>query len=189
MRTMLLTLAVSSTLIVSAGAIAAGRSMGDLPVVGAPTITVTEVGPITSGLMRPDALRSVYHEDGRQASMVWQSSDPCLSGDVTTLGDRHMNRDGSMVETEAYVVSNAGGRWTGLATGLATAQPPSDLVIGNGLLPPGPGHEDTVLLRGEGGYEGYSALLAIDWAQQPPTVSGTVFRGDLPAAPDLASIG
>jgi hypothetical protein len=189
MRTMLLTLAVSSSLILSAGAVAAGRSMGDLPVAGAPTITVTDVGPITPGLMRPDASRSVYHEDGRQASMVWQSSDPCLSGEGTTIGDRHMNRDGSMVETEAYVLSNAGGRWVGLATGLATAAAPSDLVIGNGLLPPGPGHDDLVLLRGEGGYEGYSALLAIDWAQQPPAVSGTVFRGDLPAAPDPASIG
>jgi hypothetical protein len=189
MRTMLLALAVSSTLILGAGAIASARSLADLPVAGAPTITVTEMGPITSGLLRPDALRSVYHEDGRQASMVWQSSDPCLSGEVTTLGDRHMNRDGSMVETESYVVTNDGGRWTGLASGLATAAAPSDLVIGSGLLPPGPGHEDLVLLRGEGGYEGYSALLAIDWAQTPPEVRGTVFRGELPAAPDLASIG
>ncbi len=189
MRTVLLTLAASVTLLMGTGAAATGRSAAELPASGAATITVVEMGLISPGVMRPDANRAVYHEEGRQLSMVWESSDPCLSGTVTAVGNRHMNRDGSMVETEAYVVANDWGRWTGMATGLAAAQPPADLVIGNGLLPPGPSHEDIVLLRGEGTYEGFSALLDIDWSQRPPAVSATVFRGDPPAAPDLATIG
>jgi hypothetical protein len=64
-----------------------------------------------------------------------------------------------------------------------------DIVVGNGLLPVGPDHEDFVLLQGEGGYEGLSAIVNADWNTEPAVITGAILSGDLPRAPDLATIG
>lgn len=189
MRTLCLTLFVTTALILVSGILALAAP---LPATaggqGAASIAVVDL-EVSPGLMRPDDARAVYHEDGRQLTMKWDSSDSRLSGAVTALCNRHINRDGSLVESEVYEVVNDGGRWTGLSTGIAAAPATSDLVIGSGLLPSGPGHEDMVLFHGEGSYEGFSALVDIDWAQQPPEVKATVLEGDLPPVPDLAAMG
>jgi hypothetical protein len=121
--------------------------------------------------------------------MTWSSSDARLSGDVTCAGNREVNRDGSFIESETFVITNDGGRWVGRSMGLAAANPVPDLVIGNGLLPTSPDHEDFVLFRGEGGYEGLSAIVDADWTTMPADITATVFAGELPEAPDLATIG
>ena len=144
---------------------------------------------VAPGVMRPDDTRTVYHEQGRQMEMTWASSDARLSGDVICAGNREVNRDGSFVESETFVITNDDGRWVGQSMGLAAANPAPDVVVGNGLLPPSPDHEDFILLRGEGGYEGLSAIVNADWSQVPAAITGSIFSGELPAAPDLATIG
>jgi hypothetical protein len=174
---------------VLAGGIAAmAQTASDLPVPGSATIQVVDVALVSPGVMRPDDSRTVYRQQGRQMEMTWASSDTRLSGDVICAGDREVNRDGSFVESATFVITNDGGRWVGRSMGLAAADPVTDIVVGNGLLPEGPDREELVLFQGEGGYEGLSAIVHADWNQEPPVVTGTIFRGDLPPAPDLAII-
>jgi hypothetical protein len=56
-------------------------------------------------------------------------------------------------------------------------------VVGNGLLPVSPDHEDFILFRGEDGYEGLSAIVDAGWDAAPATITGSIFSGELPAAP------
>jgi hypothetical protein len=105
---------------------------------------------------------------------------------VTCLGNLLHNRDGSGVESEVFALVNQDGSWAGSSTGLVGTPARTDLVIGIGPQPTDRGHHDLVLLEGAGGYEGLSALVEIDWTQDPPVASATVLRGDLPATPSLA---
>jgi len=184
MRTLLRSLGATGALISLVSAAAIAQS----PPIGAVTI---EPGPIelaSVGIMSPNADRTAYVEQGRQMTMSFEASDPRLSGEVTCAGDRLVNRDGSFVEAETFAIVNDGGRWVGQSTGHYLAQPASDLVIGNGLLPSRDVHTDVVVLRGKGGYDGLSAVIEADWSANPPAVSGAIFSGELPTAPEL-SIG
>ncbi len=189
MRTSLLALVATVVLIMASGIAAMAQSVSDTLAPGTATIQVVDAELVSPGLMRPGGAKTVYHEQGRQMEMTWASSDDRLSGDVICAGNREVNRDGSFVESETFVITNDDGRWVGQSMGLAAARPASDVVVGNGLLPVSPDHEDFVLLRGEGGYEGLSAIVNADWNQVPAAITGSIFAGELPAAPDLATIG
>jgi hypothetical protein len=186
---MLLTLTAAAILAIVGVAPPVARSASDGPAAGSATIQAFDPVLVTPGVMRPDETRSSYHEQGRQMTMTWVSSDARLSGDVICAGNREVNRDGSFVESETFVIANDGGRWVGQSMGLAAANAAPDLVVGNGLLPEASDHEDLVLLRGEGDYEGLSAIVNADWTKQPALITGTIFAGQLPEAPDLATIG
>lgn len=185
MRTSLLALAATALLVLAGGLAAASDPLTP----GTATIQVIDAELVSPGLMRPDETKTVYHEQGREMEMTWASSDARLSGDVICAGNREVHRDGSFIESETFVITNDGGRWVGQSMGLATANPVPDIVVGNGLLPVSPDHEDFILLRGEGGYEGLSAIVDADWNTVPATIIGSIFSGELPAAPDLATIG
>ena len=62
---------------------------------------------------------------------------------------------------------NDGGRWVGQATG---------------WLIPSQSVGDIVLLRGEGPYEGRSALVHIDWSDG--SIGAVVFPGEMPPVPE-----
>jgi hypothetical protein len=186
---MLLTFTAAAILAIVGIAPPVARSASDGSTVGSATIQAFDRVLVTPGVMTPDASRTIYHEHGRQMEMIWVSSDARLSGDVICAGNREVNRDGSFVESETFIVTNDGGRWVGQSMGLAAADPAPDIVVGNGLLPFGPDHEDLVLLQGEGGYAGLSAIVHADWNVEPPVITATVFAGELPQAPDLATIG
>jgi hypothetical protein len=182
MYAMLRTLGATVALITLVGAVAVAQSSPS----GAVTI---EPGPIeltSPGVMSPNADGTAYLEQGREMTMRWEASDPRLSGEVTCAGDRLVGRDGSFVEAESFAIINDGGRWIGRSTGHYLAPPAPDLVVGSGLLPGGDVHADVVLLRGEGGYEGLSAVVEADWSANPPAISGAIFSGALPTAPELA---
>jgi hypothetical protein len=185
----MLTLTAAAILAIVGIAPPVARTASDAPAAGSVTIQAFDPVLVAPGVMRPGDTRNVYHEQGRQMEMTWASSDARLSGDVICAGNREVNRDGSFVESETFVITNDDGRWVGQSMGLAAANPAPDLVVGNGLLPPSPDHEDFILLRGEGGYEGLSAIVNADWNQVPPVISGSIFAGELPAAPDLSTIG
>jgi hypothetical protein len=190
-RTSLLALIAAVALVLVAGSIAVGQSTAatDPLASGTATIQVVGVELVSPGVMRPNETRTVYHERGRQTEMTFVSSDARLSGEVICAGNREVARDGSFIENETFAIVNDDGRWIGQSTGLAVAQPVPDPLITNGLLAPPSGHEDFVLLRGEGAYEGLSALVDIDWTQQPPVGTGAILSGELPEAPELAVIG
>lgn len=188
MRTSLLAL-VATVVLVLVGGLAAAAQSTDPLAPGTAIVQVVDAELVSPGLMRPDETKTVYHEQGRQMEMTWAASDARLSGDVICAGNREVNRDGSFVESETFVITNDGGRWVGQSMGLAAANPVPDTVVGNGLLPVSPDHEDFILLRGEGGYEGLSAIVDADWNTAPATITGSIFSGELPAAPDLATIG
>lgn len=187
MRTTFLTLITTAALIVVAGAVVMGQSPATTSGLTSSStiIDIADVSLASPGILQPDATRTVYREHGRVTEMTFDSSDARLSGEVTSAGNRLVSRDGSFVEAESYVIANDGGRWFGQATGRLAARPGSDYVIGNGLLPAAPDHQDVVLLRGEGGYEGLSAVVDVDWSQEPLTASGTIYIGELPTAPEV----
>ena len=185
----MLTLTAAAILAIVGIAPPVARTASDAPAAGSVTIQAFDPVLVAPGVMRPDDTRTVYHEQGRQMEMTWASSDARLSGDVICAGNREVNRDGSFVESETFVITNDGGRWVGQSMGLATANPVPDIVVGNGLLPVSPDHEDFILFRGEGGYEGLSAVVDADWTTVPAVITGSIFSGELPAAPDLATIG
>ena len=111
-----------------------------------------------------------------------ETSDPRVSGslsrvlnfDVHTLAEKEKGPEFLEHFAEAWRLENEGGSWTGLGTGFIHAgavDEPTDLV--------------TVLLTGEGGYEGLTAYVFVDATQDPIAVEGGVFTGEAVPAPDL----
>ena len=188
MRKTILSLFTAAILLAVAGTAAvaqSGSTSGTLtpaPV----TIEVSDIHFVSPGVMVPDETRSTYRETGGRMTMDWQASDPRLSGDVTCAATRLIDRDGSFMEAEAFTVENGDGRWVGEGISYSLERPGSDVVVGSGLLPEASRHDDVVLLHGRGGYEGYSALVDIDWSQDPPLINAAIFGGSLPSAPGLA---
>lgn len=191
MRTLRWSLIITVVLVLTGGVVAVGQTPGSLDPLrtGPVTIQMVDKTLVTPSLMRPDDARAVYHAAGQEVKMTWESSDPRLSGEVTAIGNRHISSDGSGVESETYAVVNDGGSWLGQSTGLAVAQPAPDIVVGNGVLSGAPGHEDWILFQGNGSYEGLSAVVTVDWFQDPPVINGLIFRGELPQAPMSGIVG
>lgn len=174
-------LVTTVALIVAAGAVAVGQSSTS----GLVNIEAGQIELTSPGVMSPNADHTAYLEQGREMTMAFEASDPRLSGAVTCAGNRLVNRDGSFIESETFVIANESGRWTGQSTGHVLAGPPPDIVVGIWPATVGPGHVDVVALRGEGAYEGLSAVLSADWSVDPPVVTGAIFEGALPSAPEL----
>jgi ABC-type sugar transport system substrate-binding protein len=131
------------------------------------TIQITDVPFFAYGEPQPDD-SGVLHELGRKLTMTWESSDPRLSGEVTYDGNRDMysgNLDfGVTVGTETFEIVNDGGRWIGQGTGWSI---------------PSQSAGDVVLLQGQGGYEGLSALVHIDWSDW--SIGAIIFPGEMPS--------
>jgi hypothetical protein len=187
MRKTIMSLFTAATLLTVAATAVGAQSDSTTEAPAPVTIEVSDIDLVSPGVMVADKAGSTYQEHGGQMTMDWQASDPRLSGDVTCAATRLIQRDGSFVEAEAFAVENDGGRWVGEGISYSLQRPASDVVVGNGLLPEAARHDDLVLLQGEGGYEGSSALVDIDWSQDPPLITGTIFGGRLPSAPDLAT--
>jgi hypothetical protein len=75
-----------------------------------------------------------------------------------------------MVESVTLEVANAGGRWIGP---MNRGQVGSDGV-------------GTATLRGEGGYEGLTALVFLDFGMTPYGIAA-VFPGEMPPVPEPVS--
>ena len=115
-------------------------------------------------------------EDLRQ-EWVWEATDPRLSGVVTTVDNWYSwvvpSGQEMTVEPGTYELVNDGGRWTGTGTGLS---------IDVADLPHGQLVSGMILLSGEDGYEGLSALIHTDWSapEEPPVIYGVIFPGEMP---------
>jgi hypothetical protein len=133
---------------------------------GGATITFGVVDFVSEGTSERDDTGTV-RERGTHVELAFSSSDPRLSGDVTYLANLDKFGDGSSVHTETYEVVNDDGRWFGTSQGMEV---------------PGLVWGDSVLLRGEGGYEGLSALLWIDGMRNE--ISAVIFPGEMPPLPE-----
>ena len=124
----------------------------------AAAVTGTEriVSNVSDGTVTTDGDTTLT--DGVQFVNRWEASDPRLTGDVAYTGKWLWNEPQQVqVEANHRVLENDGGRWVG---------------SGNAILGPTIGNVDTVLLTGEGGYEGLTAYVIIDWGNGPGNVRG-----------------
>ncbi len=127
---------------------------------------------------RRDLSGSVTTDPGTGATITesvgfrqtWEASDPRLSGSVIYTGNWHSYGDGDLqVEASSVVLDNAEGRWIGTGTAM----------VAGGLA------MDTMILRGEGAYEGLTAYVVQDWAQGPVAAfTAAIFPGEMPVSPD-----
>jgi hypothetical protein len=108
-------------------------------------------------------------------------SDPRVSGSLTRAGTANFHEDvgDSTVisfQADAWRIENDAGTWSGQGTGLLRVGPDGPPSV----------ETSTVVLTGEGGYEGHTLYLIVDWtAGDAAAVVGAVFVGDAPTAPEL----
>ena len=177
MRTLRLSLAGTVILVLLGGlsGAVAGQDEGTLdPLAPATaTIEITSRQEVSPGTMRSDDA-GVVHIQGVHHEHVWEATDPRLSGTVTYRGNwMAFPKVPMQVESATYEVVNEGGRWFGPATAQAG---------------PSLGNNDTILLRGEGGYEGLMAYILIDGTTtDPPRIYAAIFPGEMPPVPEAVS--
>ncbi len=111
--------------------------------------------------------------DGVHLTSHWAASDPRLTGSGTYDSNWHSYLFQNMkVEASRYTVQNDEGQWVGTGTTVASS---SDIV-----------DTHTIILRGEGGYEGLTTYVVMDNGPSPASFYAAIFPGDMPAAPDTA---
>jgi hypothetical protein len=99
---------------------------------------------------------------------TWEATDPRLSGTAEVIAN-YKDNPFARAEIGAGIVSleNEGGRWEGRATTL------SGEILGQA---------DTIVMRGQGGYEGLTAYILVDEVKR--TFKGMVFPGEMPPFPE-----
>lgn len=108
-------------------------------------------------------------------------SDPRVSGSLTRAGTANFVNDVGdsaiiAYQADAWRIENDAGTWSGEGTGLLRAGPDGPPSV----------ETSTVVLTGEGGYEGHTLYLIVDWtAGDAAAAVGAVFVGDAPTAPEL----
>jgi hypothetical protein len=107
----------------------------------------------TSGSVTRDA--GVTITEGVGFRQTWVASDPRLSGSVVYTGNWHGydGTGGMSVQATSVVLVNDDGRWSGAGTALSA----------------GDFDMDTMILRGEGAYEGLTAYVMQDWGGRRPS--------------------
>ncbi len=122
--------------------------------------------PWVDGTRRVDD-SGVLHFEGDRTENRWESSDPRLSGTVTTIGNRDVYQDAAIIlESILLEVVNDGGRWIGPLT--------------RGKV--GSDYRGTAVLHGEGSYEGLTALIFLDLGMKPSGIAA-IFPGEMPPVP------
>jgi hypothetical protein len=110
-----------------------------------------------------------------------EMDDPRMTGSisVTFNADVHKVSDFEEVvlQTVDMRIDNDDGSWTGQGTQLVHdgAEIAEEEAIDLGTLP----------MTGAGAYEGLSAYLFWDFSEDPPTVEGVIYEGELPPFPEL----
>ena len=108
-------------------------------------------------------------------------SDPRVSGSLTRAGTSNFHNDVGdspviAFQADAWRIENDAGTWSGQGTGLLRVGPDGPPSV----------ETSTVVLTGEGGYEGHTLYLIVDWTtDDAAAVVGAVFVGDAPTAPEL----
>jgi hypothetical protein len=109
--------------------------------------------------------------EGDVVSFLWGGSEPRLKGTATfafTVDD-YESTVGAGLEAVAVTVVNDEGSWTGYGRGIGSEE------YGDNMW---------LQLNGEGAYEGYTAYLTADLANEYGTIRGVIIAGDLPPFPE-----
>jgi len=111
----------------------------------------------------------------------FEMDDPRLTGAVTLAFNLDVHKPSDFVDIMpaalALRIENEAGSWSGQGTGV---------FHGGGTIPQEEVFNlDTWLLTGAGAYEGLSAILIVDPTEDPPTVEGVIFAGEMPPFPEL----
>lgn len=111
----------------------------------------------------------------------FEMDDPRLTGTVTLAVNVDVHKESDFTDVVAgslgLRLENDAGSWSGPGTGVSHG--------GGGIPQEEALNLDTWVLSGAGAYEGLSAYLLVDATEDPPTVEGVIFAGEMPPAPDL----
>ena len=119
--------------------------------------------------------------DGAFAGDRLEMDDPRLTGTITGAFNVDVHKASDFVDivaqTFALRIENEAGSWSGQGTTVVHdgATVPEDEAL----------RLDTLLLTGADAYEGLSAYLVVDGTEDPPTVEGVIFAGEMPPFPEL----
>ena len=112
-----------------------------------------------------------------------ETSDPRVTGSLSRVLNANIHNVGEfeqvLFETNAWRIENDGGAWSGQGSALIHGAA--------GLADDERTDFDTVVLTGEGGYDGLTAYILADWTEDPPVIEGAVFPGEAPPFPEMAS--
>jgi hypothetical protein len=111
----------------------------------------------------------------------FEMDDPRVTGTVTLAFNVDVHKESDFVDVVAgslaLRIETEAGSWSGQGTGV---------FHGGGTIPQEEVFNlDTWLLTGAGAYEGLSATLIVDPTEDPPTVEGVIFAGEMPPVPEL----
>jgi hypothetical protein len=140
-------------------------TIGASSVIGEPVVSVTDGIEDGRGLVREGPI---------------EVSDPRLTGTlvrVINFSFRPVSSSGALlVQTDLWSIENDGGSWSGPSTGISGVDDvPSDFTT----------DLETVVLTGEGDYDGLSAYLVADWTPETGAdIQGAIFAGEMPPTPD-----
>lgn len=148
----------------------------------APVVTlVNGVMELTSEDFRgyTEALERGYSITDLLNTGEFTMSDERLSGRARVRGNAHAD-EMTWVWTESVYLENDGGAWVGTGYGYL------DPVSTGGEL--GSGNHERLVLVGQGGYAGLTAIIDLDAANYdaPVEVTGVIVPFDLPPAPEAA---
>ena len=112
------------------------------------------------------------------AGGLLDTDDPRMMGPITAVVNSDVRIEAGTnfrvtLQSIAVRIENDDGAWDGSATAFARGRSPRDT-----------GNLATVILAGEGSYDGLSAYLLIDLTEQPAVVQGTVYAGTMTPSPD-----
>lgn len=172
---------LAGALLTASGVAAVAQSEEEQPAADAPATMDEQLTTpvVVSGTL--ECLDSAAEADGEAPSdqsvvtvHAWQASDERLTGEVTYGGRWEIygepSEDRGSVESSAddafYEIVNEGGAW------LCEAARGPEPRTGD------TGH--TLVFTGEGGYEGLTAYLHVDWSQTPYVFNGLILPGDEP---------
>ncbi len=145
-------------------------TVGASTVIGEPVSTIADGVENVRGLVREGPI---------------EMSDPRLTGSlsrVLNFSVHPVGDDGALViQTDLWRIENDGGSWAGPGTAMSgIGEIPSDITV----------DLETVVLTGEGGYDGLSAYLVADWSPETGAdMQGAIFTGEMPPLPEEIPAG
>jgi hypothetical protein len=112
-----------------------------------------------------------------------ETSDPRINGTLSRALNVNVHKlsdfEDVVVEIAAWRIENEDGSWSGEGGALIHdgAEIPQEDAT----------NHDTIMLTGDGAYEGLTAYVLADWTEEPVAVEGAVFVGEMPPPPDWPS--
>lgn len=128
-------------------------------------------GSILDARLRSILLQRLEYEPRLLTSGDRCRLDPTTNDDVISVEQLQLHEERPAVLLGLPEHANDEGRWVGTATAFATYT----------------FNTDTVVLHGEGAYEGLTAYVLMDGSTEPPKIQAAIFAGEMPPVPEAVS--